>query len=134
MCGVSTTFWGIMYGSFFGDMINTIASVFLNSSFTFDPVLLNPTDKPLELMIISVAFGMVHILTAMCIKFYMLWRKGNKTDAICDIGFWIIALLGISIFAAGMGLAEYADAQQDAGHGCHWIFPPKRSKSRKKPG
>lgn len=104
MCGVSTTFWGIMYGSFFGDMINTIASVFLNSSFTFDPVLLNPTDKPLELMIISVAFGMVHILTAMCIKFYMLWRKGNKTDAICDIGFWIIALLGISIFAAGMGL------------------------------
>ena len=38
-CGVSTTFWGIMYGSFFGDMIDTIASKFLNSSFRVQPLL-----------------------------------------------------------------------------------------------
>ncbi|MDY3928971.1 MAG: V-type ATP synthase subunit I [Clostridia bacterium] len=104
LCGVSTTFWGIMYGSFFGDMINTISSTFFNSSFQLKPLLLNPTDKPLELMIISVSFGMIHIITGMCIKFYMLWKQGEKTDAICDVGFWITALLGISAFAAGMGL------------------------------
>lgn len=103
-CGVSTTFWGIMYGSFFGDMIDTIASKFLNSPFTLKPVLLNPTNKPLELLIISVAFGMVHILTGLGIKFYMLWRNGHKVDAVCDTGFWFITLFGICLFAGGMGL------------------------------
>ncbi len=103
-CGVSTTFWGIMYGSFFGDMIDTIASKFLNSSFRLTPILLNPTQKPLELLIISVAFGMIHILAALVVKFYMQWRNGDKTDAVCDTGFWIFGLLGISLFAAGFGL------------------------------
>ncbi len=103
-CGVSTTFWGIMYGSFFGDMIDTVASKFLNSSFRLTPILLNPTQKPLELLIISVAFGMIHILAALVIKFYMQWRNGDKADAVCDTGFWILALLGISLFAAGLGL------------------------------
>ena len=103
-CGVSTTFWGIMYGSFFGDMIDTIAKVFLNSSFRFTPILLNPTQKPLELLIISVAFGMIHILAALVIKFYVQWQNHEKIDAVCDTGFWILALSGISLFAAGMGL------------------------------
>lgn len=102
-CGVSTTFWGIMYGSFFGDMVDTIASVFLNSSFRLTPILLNPTQKPLELLIISVAFGMLHILTALCINFYVLWRKGEKFDAVCDVGFWIAALFGICLLAGGIG-------------------------------
>ena len=101
-CGVSTTFWGIMYGSFFGDMIDTVARVFLNSDFTFKPLLLNPTQKPLELLIMSVAFGMVHILTALVINFYVTWRKGEKIDAVCDTGFWILALFGICLFAGGM--------------------------------
>lgn len=101
-CGVSTTFWGIMYGSFFGDMIDTIAKTFFNSPVRFKPILLNPTDKPLELLIISVAFGMVHILTGLAIKFYMTWKKGERLDAVCDTGFWIVALLGICFFAGGM--------------------------------
>ena len=103
-CGVSTTFWGIMYGSFFGDMIDTVARVFFNSDFVFKPVLLNPTQKPLDLLIISVAFGMVHILTAIAIKFYVTWRKGDRIDAICDSGFWFMGLLGICLFAGGMVL------------------------------
>ncbi len=101
-CGVSTTFWGIMYGSFFGDMIDTVARVFFNSNVTFKPLLLNPTQKPLELLIISVAFGMVHILTAIAVKFYVTWKNGEKTDAICDSGFWFAGLLGIFLFAGGM--------------------------------
>ena len=105
-CGVSTTIWGILYGSFFGDMIDTIAKVFLNSPVRFKPILLNPTEKPLELLIISVAFGMVHILAGLIIKFYMLWRKGEKVDAICDMGFWIVGLLGVCVFAGGMGLGN----------------------------
>ncbi len=98
-CGVSTTFWGLMYGSFFGDMIDTVSQKFFDGSVSLKPVLFNPTNKPLELLIISVAFGMIHILTALSIKFYMLWRDKKRVDAVCDTGFWILTLLGISIYA-----------------------------------
>ena len=100
-CGVSTTFWGIMYASFFGDLIDTVAKVFLNSSFRLKPLLFNPTQKPLELLILSIAFGIVHILTALGIKFYITWENGERTNAICDTGVWIVTILGISLFASG---------------------------------
>lgn len=104
-CGVSTTFWGIMYGSFFGDMIATVSKTFGSGNLKFTPVLMDPVAKPLELLIISVAFGMIHILTGLAIKFYMLWRDGKRLGAVFDVGFWILVLLGASIMAAGMGLS-----------------------------
>lgn len=103
-CGISTTFWGIMYGSFFGDMIATISKTFGSGNVAFTPILMDPVAKPLELLIISVAFGMIHILTGLAIKFYMLWRDGKRLDATFDVGFWILVLVGISIMAAGLGL------------------------------
>ena len=103
-CGVSTTFWGLMYGSFFGDMIATISKTFGDGSVAFTPILMDPVKKPLELLILSVAFGMIHILVALGIKFYMLWRDKQRLDAIFDVGFWIMVLFGASVMAAGLGL------------------------------
>lgn len=103
-CGVSTTFWGIMYGSFFGDMIATISKTFGDGTVAFTPILMDPVKKPLELLIMSVGFGLVHILTAIAVKFYMTWRDGDKFAAICDSGFWFLLLFSIAIFAAGMAL------------------------------
>lgn len=109
-CGVATTFWGIMYGSFFGDMIATVSKTFGNGTVAFKPVLMDPVQKPLELLIMSISFGLVHILTAIAIKFYMTWRDGDKTGAIFDSGFWFVLLLGAGVFAAGaalgIGIAE----------------------------
>ncbi len=103
-CGVSTTFWGVMYGSFFGDLIKTVSNTFGSGGLAFDPILIDPVAKPLELLILSVAFGMVHILFGLGIKFYMLWKQGQKLDALFDVGFWIVLLIGLSALAAGMGL------------------------------
>lgn len=103
-CGVSTTFWGILYGSFFGDMIATVSKTFGDGSVAFAPILLDPVAKPLELLIMSVAFGLIHILTAIAVKFYMTWRQGDRLGAVFDSGFWFVLLLGVGIFAAGMGL------------------------------
>lgn len=103
-CGVSTTFWGLMYGSFFGDMIATVSKTFGSGRLSLSPILLDPVQKPLNLLIMSVAFGMIHILTALVIKFYMTWREGKRLDAVFDTGFWIALLLGVCVFAAGMGL------------------------------
>lgn len=107
-CGVSTTFWGLMYGSFFGDMIATASKTFGSGALSLQPILLDPVKQPLYLLIMSVAFGMVHILTALAIKLYMTWKQGDKLGAIFDSGFWIVLLSGACVMAAGMGLGVSA--------------------------
>lgn len=103
-CGVSTTLWGIAYGSFFGDLIATVSKTFGSGRAAFTPILIDPVNQALELLIVSVAFGMVHILTALFIKFYKVWKSGDRRAAVFDVGFWIIILIGISVFAVGMAL------------------------------
>ena len=100
-CGVSTTFWGLMYGSFFGDMIATVSKTFGEGKLALSPILVDPVQKPLQVLIMSVAFGTVHILTALAIKFYMTWKSGEKWAAVFDTGFWILVISGIGILATG---------------------------------
>ena len=100
-CGVSTTFWGLMYGSFFGDMIATVSNTFGSGKLALLPILVDPVKKPLSVLIMSVVFGVIHILTAMAIKFHMTWRSGEKWAAIFDTGFWILVISGIGILSAG---------------------------------
>lgn len=105
-CGVSTTLWGIAYGSFFGDLIATVSKTFGSGKTTFAPVLIDPVNQALELLIISVAFGMIHILTALFVKFHKLWRQGEKQAAVFDVGLWVMVLVGLSIFAIGATLGN----------------------------
>ena len=62
-------------------------------------------------MIFSVALGMIQIIIGLSIKFYMLWRQGKKLDAVFDVGFWIVLLLGACVLAAGGGLGLSAMLQ-----------------------
>lgn len=103
-CGISTAFWGLMYGSFFGNMIGTVSVTFFHKDITFAPIWMDPVSEPLKLLIFSIALGMFQLLTGLCIKFYMLCRQKKVLDALFDIGFWVLVLLGICSLAAGMGL------------------------------
>lgn len=100
-CGVSTTVWGLMYGSFFGDMVSTVSNTFGQGKLAFNPILVDPVKKPLFVLIMSVVFGVIHILAALAIKFYMTWKSGEKWAAIFDTGFWILVISGIGVLAAG---------------------------------
>ncbi len=100
-CGVSTTLWGIAYGSFFGDLIGAVSSTFGSGKTAFMPLLLDPVNQALQLLILSAAFGIIHLVTALSIKFYGLWKEGDKVGAVCDVGIWITALIGVSILALG---------------------------------
>lgn len=103
-CGISTIFWGLLYGSFFGNMIYTVSTTFFGKEINFTPLWLDPVSQALQLLIFSVAFGMIQILTGLALKFYALCRQKLIWDAIFDVGFWMVALLGICLLAAGVGL------------------------------
>lgn len=81
--------WGLIYGSFFGDLIKL-------------PSLIAPMEQYTELLVISIIFGGIHLFYALAIKAYLSFREGKPLDALFDVGFWYMALMGaIGFLAAG---------------------------------
>lgn len=103
-CGVSTFIWGLLYGGFFGNAISVISNGFFNVNIEFAPILFDPVKDPLRLLILSVALGVIHILTGNILKFASLWRNGKRFDAVCDAGFWTLLLFGICTMAVWIGV------------------------------
>ena len=116
-CGVSTTFWGLVFGSIFGDAPAAIYNMFTGSNAVMahsisnmsdpTPALLpwptiDPQKDALTLMIISIAFGLVHILVGMGCKFAVCIKQKDYAGAFFDTGLWMLMLIGFAVLAAGM--------------------------------
>ncbi|MCR5100982.1 MAG: V-type ATP synthase subunit I [Butyrivibrio sp.] len=97
-CGIGTTFWGFMFGSFFGDVVNVFASTFLGrSDIALPPIWFEPIDAPIKMLAFSFLIGLIHLFTGLGIKFYTLVKHGQILDAIYDVVFWYF-LVGGSVF------------------------------------
>ncbi|GAA0120772.1 MAG: V-type ATP synthase subunit I [Clostridium argentinense] len=79
---ISTIFWGVMYGSYFGDAIK------------IDPIWMKPDSNVILLMIVSVGLGLIQIYIGLGIKGYMFIRDGKPLDALLDVGLWYLTLTG----------------------------------------
>lgn len=109
-CGLSTTFWGALFGGWFGDIATVVANVFFDKDFVIKPLWFNPIEDPIKLLIFSLALGVVHLFTGLGIKAYMDIKDGRWFDAVCDEGFWILTISGICVWLGGSmaipGIAE----------------------------
>lgn len=105
-CGVSTIIWGLIFGSIFGDAPVSIYNAFTGASLTMKEILpwptLDPQKDALMLMVISIAFGLVHILIGMGCKFYICWKQKDYASALFDTGLWMLMLIGFAVLAVGM--------------------------------
>jgi len=100
ICGLTTAFFGILSGSFFGDAISKIAEMY---GFTVSiPVLIDPLNNPLQVLIGSLIFGFIHLITATAINGYMLIRDGQWKDALCDVGSLWLFFAGIALGVLGI--------------------------------
>lgn len=99
-CGISTMIWGFIYGGFFGDALSQIAATFFNTEFTM-PALIDPLADPMTILIMSFAFGAVHLFVGMGIKAYILISRGRALDALFDVGFWYCVLIGLPLLLVG---------------------------------
>ncbi len=109
-CGVSTFFWGLIFGSIFGDAPASLYNMFTGSKITMAQILPWPTIDPqkdaLMLMVISIAFGLVHILVGMGCKFYICFKQKDYAAAFFDTGLWMLMLVGFAVMAVGMATAQ----------------------------
>ena len=100
-CGISTFCWGVLFGGWFGNFFTVFAEVVLGKEFVITPLLFDPLAKPMELLVISLILGAVHLFLGMAIQAYMLIRDGKPFDALCDIGLWYVILIGLVLFGIG---------------------------------
>ena len=103
--GVSTFIWGAIFGGWFGDAVSVFSKTFLGHEVTINPIWFDPLEEPMTLLIFSVILGAIHLFVGMAIQAYMLIKSGKPWDALFDIGFWYLLLIGLVLFAAGGSVA-----------------------------
>lgn len=111
-CGISTAFWGFMFGSFFGDAVNVIAATFFGRpDIRLAPLWFEPISFPMKMLVFSFAFGIVHLFTGLGVKLYASVKSGHPADGIYDAVFWyllvggaVVYMLTLSMFTDMLGL------------------------------
>ncbi len=111
-CGISTTFWGILFGSFFGDAVTVIGKTFFNADVGIPALWFVPVEEPMRLLLFSFLVGIIHLFAGLGAQFYQLARQGKWLDAIYDVVFWymlvgggIVYLLSMQMFADMVALS-----------------------------
>jgi V/A-type H+/Na+-transporting ATPase subunit I len=103
-CGISTTFWGFMFGSFFGDAIDVVATTFFGySGPQLTPCLwFAPMDKPMKLLMFSFAIGIVHLFVGLACSAYQSIKSGHILDAVYDVLMWYLLIGGLILVLLSM--------------------------------
>lgn len=85
----STMIWGLIYGSAFGDLI-TLPTQILDSSKDF-----------MKVLMLSLAFGGVHLAFGLGMKAYVLIKNGKPMDAFYDVFLWYLTLTTVILVIVG---------------------------------
>jgi V/A-type H+-transporting ATPase subunit I len=96
-CGLSTTFWGFMYGGFFGDAIDVIAKTFFSytGGTILKPVWFAPLDNPMRLLIWCLLFGLIHLFAGLGMKGYEMLKHHDAAGFIGDVVSWYLFVGGL---------------------------------------
>lgn len=98
-CGLSTVFWGFMYGGFFGNAIDTVATTFFG--YTGEPILkplwFEPMKEPMRLLVYCMLFGLIHLFAGLAVKGYEYLRDKDFVGFISDVFAWYLLVLGLTL-------------------------------------
>ena len=91
--GVMTFVWGALYNTWFG--------------FAPLPLLFDPVNDPMPVMIACIALGAVHLFTGLGIAAYMNLRKGKVVDAIADQLSWALLIIGLGVLLVSPTVGQW---------------------------
>lgn len=116
-CGISTAVWGIIFGGYFGDVIDRVAVTFLGMPDSALPIIkplwFAPLDDPMRMLAFSLLLGVIHLFTGLAIAGYQFLRAGKLYDFFAKVVCWyalvgggIVYLLSTPMVANMMTLSE----------------------------
>ena len=102
-CGVSTTIWGLLFGSFFGDAVSVISNTFFGVAppdipGLVTPIWFNPVNDPMRMLMFSFLLGIIHLFTGLAICAYNNIRHKDYMAVLYDVISWYL-LVGGAILA-----------------------------------
>ncbi len=102
-CGVSTTFWGLMFGSFFGDAISVICKTYFNVEApsipgVVTPIWFNPVNDPMRMLMFAFLLGIIHLFVGLGIQAYNDIKNKEYLGVLYDVISWYL-LVGGAILA-----------------------------------
>lgn len=101
-CGISTIFWGAMFGGWFSNIVTVVGKTYFQQElWGIKPLWFDPVQNPMQLLMFSFALGLIHLFLGMGLKAYMLIKRGKVLDALFDVGFWYLLLIGLILLLAG---------------------------------
>ena len=118
-CGISSIFFGVLFGSYFGDlpiafMQNMLGipaeqlpnlAILRGESATL-ALIFDPLQNPMGFLIFGLAVGAIHLFAGMAVNFVLLCKDGKVLDAIFDIGaYWLLFLgIGLLVLVPSVGM------------------------------
>lgn len=97
-CGYSTILAGALTGSWFGDFPVSFLKGTLFERITSSMTVLDPINDPMTLLLVSLAFGIVHIWVGIIVKMVGTIRDGQVADGIIEHGSWVVFLPGLVLW------------------------------------
>lgn len=94
-CGISTVVWGILFGGYFGNIVDIVSEKFFGTAVTAPALWFVPLNEPMKLLLYSLLFGVIHLFTGLGIKGYLCLKDGKIMDFFCDVVLWFMLLIGL---------------------------------------
>lgn len=117
LCGIGTTFWGIVLNGWFGDLpaylSNGLKMGGTNpmSKLSFFEAM-ETSEATVVFLMICLMIGIIHLVYGLCINIYNMWKHGNKFEAIVENLPMILIFIGflplIDSQISGVALRAYA--------------------------
>ena len=100
LCGIATTFWGFMFGSFFGDAVSVIGQTFLGKgeNFGLKPLWFAPLDEPMRMLTFCFIIALIHMFVGLGAKAYMQIRQKKYLDMVYDVVLWYVLLISCIVY------------------------------------
>lgn len=94
-CGLSTLVWGVLFGGYFGNIVDIVSQKFFGTTVTVPALWFIPLNDPMKLLVYSLLFGVIHLFVGLGIKGYLCLKDGKIMDFFCDVVLWFMLLIGL---------------------------------------
>ncbi len=106
--GLCAVFWGVVFGSYFGDLPNVIAKTFFGATENVvEPLWFDPIKDPVSMLLFSVAVGILHVFTGLFLGIVTNLKNKDFMGAIADNLSWLLLLGGGITYALNMLLGIF---------------------------
>ena len=100
--GISAMFFGVLFGSYFGDVITSVSTNFFGKPLVVKPLWLDMTANPMTVLTLALIMGLIHIFTGMAASAYQALKKKDYMAFIFDVLVWYVILIGLIIKCLSM--------------------------------